>query len=474
MLVGSNSGDEYSLWRLQLPGGSLRKIIASDLLKDGVGLDVSPDGKWIALIEGRGDVILIGATDGSVVHTLTAPPREVLRPIGGEVTWSPDGKKLRFTWNHRYWEIASDGSGLRPLDQDWHPESWECCGHWTADAKSFVFVSSDTSVGSTLPVGQLWILNERQTLFHTARSKPVQLTYGPMYWSNLEPGKESGKLFAEGMVLRGELVRFDPSSREFRSMWNDIPAEFVEYSPDRNSVVYVTFPDGVMWRAGFNGSNRVQLTSSSAYPVNPHWSPDRTRILFFAGSYANSKDAYVVPAQGGHSEKIPAKTEINDPTWSPDGKRILYATTGLEQMTQSEIEIMDLGTHQTTTVPGSAGRWSPRWSPDGKFIAALDATWSLSIFDFKTQKWTMLEKGVCSFPTWSRDSQFIYFGWTLTSVGIYRVSLKGGKPEKVADLTGISSTGALFNWFGLDPDGMPLLLRDAGSDEIYSLTLTQD
>ena len=30
----------------------------------------------------------------------------------------------------------------------------------------------------------------------------------------------------------------------------------------------------------------------------------------------------------------------------------------------------------------------------------------------------------------------------------------------------MSHTGALSVWFGIDPDGMPITLRDVGSDEI--------
>lgn len=46
-----------------------------------------------------------------------------------------------------------------------------------------------------------------------------------------------------------------------------------------------------------------------------------------------------------------------------------------------------------------------------------------------------------------------------------------GKIEKVIDLRNFPLTGLVFNWFGLDPDDAPLLLRNAGSDQVYALTL---
>lgn len=117
--------------------------------------------------------------------------------------------------------------------------------------------------------------------------------------------------------------------------------------------------------------------------------------------------------------------------------------------------------------------WSPRWSPDGRYIAALDRTWSLVVFNFKTQKWMTLSKGFCGFPIWSPDSRSIYYYRTTATDKILRVAVNGGEEEEAFALPLFSYTGALTNWFGIDPGGAPMMLRDAGSDEIYSLTVSQ-
>jgi hypothetical protein len=42
-----------------------------------------------------------------------------------------------------------------------------------------------------------------------------------------------------------------------------------------------------------------------------------------------------------------------------------------------------------------------------------------------------------------------------------------GSGERVVDLKGFRFTGALGIWIGLDPTNAPILIRDAGSDDIY-------
>jgi DNA-binding winged helix-turn-helix (wHTH) protein/Tol biopolymer transport system component len=472
LLIASNNGSEFELWKQQLPSGTMQRIAGHEQLKEFEGVALSPDGKSIAFITSKGEVIATAA-DGSNVRRLLSPPKDISEPYGGDITWSPDGMTLRFTWNHRFWEIRADGSNLHALTPGWRPGAWQCCGDWMDDGKSFVYVSSESLSELPEEFGELWALDESPRHFGSAEPQPVQLTSGPIHWSAPVAGRE-GDLFAKGTVLRGELVRFDSSSRELRTIWHGISAEFVEFSRDGDSVVYVNFPEGILWRAKSDGTSPIQLTSPPLYPLTPRWSPDGSRILFFTMGLGEPRRAYVVPAQGGNVTEISAANEpsdILDPTWSPDGKKIAYSIGDGRNSPHNEIEILDLASRQATKVPGSDGMWSPRWSPDGRYIAALDPTWSMVIFDFSTQKWTTVQKGACSFPTWSRDSRFIFFENQFAGYGVYRISVQGGKAERIVDLSNVSLTGALNNWFGLDPDGALLLLRDAGSDEIYSLTL---
>ena len=77
-----------------------------------------------------------------------------------------------------------------------------------------------------------------------------------------------------------------------------------------------------------------------------------------------------------------------------------------------------------------------------------------------------------NFPTWSSDSQFIYF-LPRNDPGVFRVRVSGGNAERVVDLKGFRHSGAFMGWIGLDPTDAPMLIRDVGTDDIYALTLEQ-
>jgi Tol biopolymer transport system component len=117
--------------------------------------------------------------------------------------------------------------------------------------------------------------------------------------------------------------------------------------------------------------------------------------------------------------------------------------------------------------------FSPRWSPDGRFIAALSTHFSdLIVCDLETHQWsTVLSHEGIAFPSWSRDSRYLNILYADQQPGVYRVSVKGGAPERVADLKGFRHTGLVGAWMGLDPNDAPLLLRDVGTDDLFALTL---
>jgi len=469
LLVTSREGGKVSLWAVQVPGGSLRR-----LLTGAYSAAWSPDGKSLVYSLESGDLFVIGS-DGTGTRKLAT-----VGGLAGPLSWSPDGSKIRFSRDNRLWEVSSDGSGLHPLLPGWRPSSSQCCGHWAPDGKFFVFLSRGALLyfNDHLAASQLWVLDERRGLFRRTPTGPVQLTSAPIRWNSPIPSKDGTKIFANGVILRGELVRYDAQSSRLQPYLGGISSEFVTFSPDGQFVLYVTFPEGILWRANRDGSHPVQLTDAPWHPLNPRWSPDGAQILFFQYDWAGHMRSYIVPSQGGTPRPLlPEDNEgQGDPNWSPDGHKIVFSTleTPGESSGVFNLRVLDLASHQITTLPGSEGVWSPRWSPNGRFIAGLNGGGGMKIFDFETQRWSEVQRmGACSFPTWSSDSQFIYFVLAGADRGVFRVRVSGGNAERVVDLKGFRPTGAFGLWFGLDPTDTPMLIRNIGTDDIYALTLEQ-
>jgi WD40 repeat protein len=300
------------------------------------------------------------------------------------------------------------------------------------------------------------------------------LTTGPFRWTSAIPSKDGKKILANGMAPRVELVRLDQQTRQTQPFLGGISAEFVAFSKDGRYVAYVSYPEGILWRANRDGSSPVQLSELPMYPLNPHWSPDGTSILF-SDRYLKS---YIVSAEGGSPQAILQGDEGKeaDPNWSPDGRTIVFEVAGAFTSKDENLRFLDLASHQVTTVPGSVRVWSPRWSPDGRYLAALSRTAPmLRIFDMETRQWSALPvKGNVDWPCFSRDSQSIYFLRFAVDQGVFRIRLKGGEPEeKIWDLKDLHLGGYWAYSMSLDPTDTPLVSRDIGSQDIYALTLEE-
>jgi len=457
LLVADEVGQtafQGSLWEVPVLGGSPRR------LGEAIGQAAawSPDGQRIVYAEGQD--LFLTKSDGSEPHKLVSTPDRAWYPA-----WSPDGTVIRFntgdlTFTGPLYHVSVDGTNLHLLVPGWHTPPDENAGRWTPDGKYFVFKSGTN----------IWALAEKGDLFGKADSQPVQLTSGPMAFFSPLPSKDGKKLFVVGALARGELTRYDTRSAEFVPFLSGISADSVSFSKDGQWVAYVSFPEGTLWKSKLDGSQRIQLSYPPLTAVFPSWSPDGQQIVFYGMRLPQKTKLYTVATEGGTPrEMIPEDSaEEYDPTWSPDGTRIAFGGPPAE--VTGTIRILDINTHQILTLPDSKGLFSPRWSPDGRYLIAmpLDSR-SLSLFDFATQKWEQIAKLSMGFPNWSKNGDYVYFLHEENQPSVMRVRIRDRKVERIADLKNFRQTGYWNVWLGLAPDDSPLLLRDAGTQEIYAL-----
>jgi DNA-binding winged helix-turn-helix (wHTH) protein/Tol biopolymer transport system component len=446
-------GPANSLWSLRLLGGSLRH------LANAINSTWSPDGEKIAYATVSGEICVM-PSDGGEARRIASP--------GGYVkslAWSPDGGAIRFSKEGILWEMSSSGSNLHQLLPGWKksPSQWN--GQWAQDGR-FYFVAD----------GQIWVLDERPGFGKSLPAAPVQLTFGPMVWDRPIPSRDGKKIFASGRTNRGELVRLDTKSRQFQPFLAGISAEFLTYSSDAKSIAYVTFPEGILWRANPDGSHPTQLTYPPVYPKSIRWSPDGTQILFVDRTPQGHDAIYIIPADGSGKPRrlLPEDREAEtDPSWSADGTKIVFSTSpNVGASSKSDLRILDFATGNVAALPASDGLVVPHWSPDGLSIAAMTLdTMAMKVFDIANGRWTKLDSGAVAFPEWSHDSRFIYYVKWAGDQTVNRIRIADGKREVVADMKGARYTGVYTLWMGLDPADTPLLLHDIGSDDIYALTL---
>lgn len=449
-------------WMVSILGGSVRR------LPDGAGATFSPDGQTVVYTTSGGGIWLVQSNGTGARQVAT------VEGDGGDFAWSPGGSTIRFSKENRFWEMSSNGSNLHPLLSAQHLPGGQCCGRWTADGKFFLFRSGDLGTGDT----GIWAIDERRRLFLQPQPEPVQLTNGPIRWRSLVPGKDATKIYAEGETPRGELSRYDAQTKHFLPFLGGISAGCVAFSKDAQFVAYVLYPEGTLWKANRDGSNPVRLSDPPISAHSPRWSPDGKQIIFTDLANVTSlilnnrlSEVYVVSAEGGSPQRLlpDDKGTEGDPTWSPDGRRVVYGWSGSREFgATTEIRILDLTSHRITTVPGSVGIGSPRWSPDGRYIAGIGNR-SLHVFNMVTQRWSTLVERPLGYNQWSQDSRWIYF---LADGDVERVSVNGGKVERVAELGNWPIAG-WWGWMGQDASDAPMVLHNVGSDDIYALNLDE-
>jgi len=249
-------------------------------------------------------------------------------------------------------------------------------------------------------------------------------------------------------------------------------------SPDGASIAFTALGD--LWIVAADGGKPRPLTRDAYLDSDPSWSPDG-RFLVFASDRAGGMDLWILEVGG---EKERALTRLTDsdgaefgPAWSPDGEAVAY----LDQ--DYNIHILDMESRSSRTVHHTR-RWAglPSWSSDSRHLAVAVyepfsrrfgiGTNRILIIDTATGGKRTLDLPGRSFgtrdgdgPVWSPDGRKLAFAmagglWTLP---ITPEGNPSGSPRRVAD-----EAADFPAWF---PDSKRLLYLAA--DRVRLLDLNQ-
>jgi Tol biopolymer transport system component len=175
-----------------------------------------------------------------------------------------------------------------------------------------------------------------------------------------------------------------------------------------------------------DGSGLTQLTFNTWGDGYPSWSPDGRRILFASDRDAED-EIFVMNADGSDQTQLTFNTEPDySPAMSPDGTRIAF---GSARDGDVEIYVMNSDGSQQTRLTTSAGvDDEPVWSPDGtKLVFQSDRDGDLELFVMNPDgsgqtQLTFTDVFIQDMlPDWSPDGARIVFSRGSSSTGDYDI-----------------------------------------------------
>lgn len=134
------------------------------------------------------------------------------------------------------------------------------------------------------------------------------------------------------------------------------------------TIVYASTPTRVrnwdLFTVDVASGDIRQLTETREFEQHPSWSPDGKQILFTMGEVMTNFDVWVMNADGSGRTRLTEHPERDaDAAWSPDGASIAFVS---QRDGDVSIWLMDAdGGNKRKLVEGR----EPAWSPDGNRIA---------------------------------------------------------------------------------------------------------
>jgi Tol biopolymer transport system component len=251
---------------------------------------------------------------------------------------------------------------------------------------------------------------------------------------------------------------------------DDSDNAFPTFSPDGKQIAYCSTRSGVwnVYVMDADGRNSIQVTSSNNQCMHPSFSPDGGRLVYSElGSRSNQWELWTVSLSTGEKRQIGYGLF---PNWSPerDVDRIAFQRARERGSRWFSLWTLDLiegeGRRVTeVSVSSNAAIVSPSWSPDGKrlvFATILDPAnsnghrkgeqdiWSISADGGDRRRLTD-GNGVNLSPVWASDNRVFFISdrggtesiWSVRAADGFAATAVAPKAEKSKDAIGAIDTG---------------------------------
>ncbi|HET7840801.1 MAG TPA: protein kinase [Terriglobia bacterium] len=361
------------------PIGGPERILAETNLDlanvEGPFLAWSPDAHWLAVssFDKPREVMALSlcSVETGQMRRLTSPPETSLGDSCP--AFSPDGRTLTF---FRWASWSSSDLFLLDLSPNYEPTgeprrrtrgNWRAASAvWTTDGDALVFSASSGGESN------LWRVDasgtgrpQRLAGIGTNGAYPTIASRG----NHLAFTRDMSDVNIWSMEVATEGGKATTSEKLIASTRND---DLPQFSPDGKKIAFVSQRSGntEIWVSDADGANTVQLTYLGGPNIGnpPRWSPDGRRLAFSA-NIEGPPQVYLLNAKGGNPQRVTSNSAGSaNPSWSRDGRWILFDTQNENQ--KGEIQKVPAEGGTPVLVAENAG-WGPVESPDGKFVYSI-------------------------------------------------------------------------------------------------------
>lgn len=443
------------IMRIPFEGGTPQEI-ARNVISP---LTVSPDGKYIAFVNGDRNLVVANADgSGERVLKMRDGKESWFESWGSQLSFSPDSQRIAICGGHiengkrrvALTEISiTDGS-----ERDVPVPNWNYLDsvQWIPDSSGLMVIAKEES-GSPF---QIW-----RVAYPSGET--TRVTQDLVDYKSMSIAADSRQMIATQQIGNLNIWTIslpDKSLKQitFGSAAND-GFYGVEMMPD-GRIVYTSPRNGSddIWIMSPDGTNQKQLTANAGANINPSVSPDG-RYIYFLSDRGNSVwRVWRVDADGSNPQKIADGEGTDDrPIVSPNGQWVYFARFTGNLSTIMKVPALG-GESVRVTSQGNYGLLGI--SPDGKLLAVrrynenAPVAWQTGLINAETgEAVRMFDERIYGRIGFSADGKSIIYTEAKNFRNLWQLALDNTEPQLLTNF----ESGNIRN-FDISADGRTIAL----------------